>query len=275
MTGRLPRGTAESPTGSSPADAAREISRFGSTVLRGVWAPQRLRSLHEIISAFCAHRAELVASGAADPMTREYHAQGTVTLNWLIFEGRIDLEFLARMFAGSFYHQLCRAWFDDERFFVAPERIGARNMQPPHSGVTALPYHQDSYKADRRVLRVLNCWIPLDPGAGRTAPGVEVVRDPGRPGFELKVGGRASNPGYDTVAIDRDRILAEYGDNFLAPALELGDSLVFSQDVIHRTHVTPQMTKPRIGFEFRVFSLKHLAPWASAEDVAAESYPLV
>jgi hypothetical protein len=31
----------------------------------------------------------------------------------------------------------------------------------------------------------------------------------------------------------------------------------------------------RIGFEFRVFSLKHLAPWASAEDVESESYPLV
>jgi hypothetical protein len=269
------RGVADSPTGCSPADAAQEISRFGSAVLRGVWATEDLATLHGAITGFCDHRAQLVASGMADPMTCEYHAQGTVTLNWLIFTGRIELTFLSRMFAGSFYHQLCKAWFEDERIFMAPERIGARNMQPPHSALTALPYHQDSYNSDRRVLRVLNCWIPLDPGAGRTSPGVEVMRNPGRPGFELKVGGKATNSSYHTVAIDRDRIVAEYGDNFLAPAFEVGDSLVFSQDVIHRTYVTPEMTAPRIGFEFRVFSLKHLAPWASAEDVESESFPLV
>jgi hypothetical protein len=272
MSPHPPRGTADSPTGSSPADAALEVSRFGSAVLRDVWAPEQLATLHEAITGFCDHRAALVASGAADPTTREYHAQGTVTLNWLIFDGRLDLGFLARMFAGGFYHALCRDYFQDDRLCIAPERIGARSMQPPHTATTALPYHQDSYNSDRRVLKVLNCWIPLDPGAGTTSPGVEVVRDPGRPGFELKVGGKA---GYDTVAIDRDRIVAEYGDRFLAPAFELGDSLVFSQDVIHRTFVTPRMTGQRIGFEFRVFSLNHLAPWASAEDVEAESFPLV
>lgn len=276
MTIETPRGTADSPTGASPADAAMEISRFGSTVLRNVWAPDQIATLRDAITGFCDRRAELMASGAADPMTCEYHAQGTVTLNWLIFEGRIDLDFLANMFAGSFYHQLCRAWFEDEQFYIAPGRIGARNMQPPHSATTALPYHQDSYNSDRRVLRVLNCWIPLDPGAGTTAPGVEVVRDPGRPGFELKVGGAATNSSYDTVAIDRDRIVAEYGEqSFLAPAFELGDSLVFSQDVIHRTHVTAQMPSPRIGFEFRVFSMKHLALWADPDAVEAEAFPLV
>ena len=275
MTTDRARGTAQSPTGASPADAALEIARFGSAVLRDVWAPDRLRMLHDAITGFCDHRAELVASGSAAPMIAEYHAQGTVALNWLIFEGRLDLTFLSQMFAGSFYHELCKAYFEDDQFYIAPERIGARNMQPPHSAATALPFHQDSYNSDPRVRGVLNCWIPLDPGAGRTSPGVEVVRDPGRPGFELKVGGAATDSSYDTVAIDRDRIVAEYGDNFLAPAFEVGDSLVFSQDVIHRTFVTPQMTGPRIGFEFRVFSLKHLAPWAFADDVHAESFPLV
>ena len=148
-------------------------------------------------------------------------------------------------------------------------------MQPPHTVQTALPWHQDSYTQDRRVQRVLNCWIPLDPGAGTTAPGVEVVRHPGRPGFERKdFGGATPAPGYEALTIDRDRIVAEYGEAFLAPAFALGDSLLFSQDVIHRTYVTPLMTGPRIGFEFRVFSLKHLAPWAQADEVEGESFPL-
>jgi hypothetical protein len=270
-----PRGTADSPTGSSPADAALEISRFGSAVLREVWAPEPLRILRDAIVGFCDHRAERVASGAADPMTCRYHAQGTVTLNWLIFEGRLDLAFLSQMFAGSFYQALCRAYFDDDQLYLSPDRIGSRNMQPPHSALTSLPYHQDSYTEDRRIRGVLNCWIPLDPGAGRTSPGVEVVRAPGRPGFQLKhPAGSPPVSGYDSISIDRDRVVAEYGENFLAPAFEVGDSLVFSQDVIHRTYVTPQMTQPRIGFEFRVFSLKHLAPGISADEMQAEAYPL-
>jgi hypothetical protein len=102
------------------------------------------------------------------------------------------------------------------------------------------------------------------------------VRHPGWPKFELKeVHGAGAKSRYDAVAFDRERIVAEYGENFLAPTLHLGDSLVFSQDVIHRTHITPQMTEPRIGFEFRVFSLKHLAPWASADEVKKMAYPLV
>lgn len=275
MSSPQPRGYAQSPTGPSPADAALELARFGSAVLRDAWAPEDLRTLREAIVGFCDHRAEQVADGSADSMMRQYHEMGSVVLTWLIFEGRLDLTFLADMFRGSFYHEVCRRHFEDDRLFMAPERIGSRNLRPPYVDRAPLPYHQDSVEQDRRVKRVLNCWIPLDPGAGRTSPGVEVLRDPGRPKFELKAtGGPTPRTGYDAVAIDRDRVLAEYGDNFLAPAFDVGDAFVFSQDVIHRTYVTPEMSQPRIGFEFRVFSLKHLAPWADAEEVEAQSFRL-
>jgi hypothetical protein len=276
MDAHLPRGTAESPTGPTPADAAVEISRFGSAVLRDVWAPEHLHTLREAIVGFCERRAQLVEAGVADPMMRKFHEAGSVVLTWLIFEGRIEPAFFSEMFRGSFYHEICKAHFGGEHFYMAPERLGARNLQPPHSARTALPYHQDSVEQDRRIQHVLNCWIPLDPGAGTTSPGVEVVRDPGRPKFELKgIGGDRPGSVYDSVAIDRDRILAEYGENFLAPAFKVGDGFVFSENVIHRSHVTPQMTQPRIGFEFRVFSLNHLAPWASAEELESEFYALV
>jgi hypothetical protein len=274
--GARPRGASESPTGSSPADAALEIARFGSAVLRQVWSPEELSRLREAIVGFCDRRAQLIQDGMVDRLMRQYHEMGTTVLTWLIYEGRIDLEFLSEMFRGSFYHELCKVHFDDDKLFIAPDRIGSRNLRPPYSSRAALPFHQDSVEQDRRVPKVLNCWIPLDPGAGLTAPGVEVVRNPGRPKFPLK--DRSVVVGdsrYEAVAIDRDRIVAEYGDEFWAPSFELGDGFVFSEHVIHRTHMTSQMTQPRIGFEFRVFSLKHLAPGVCAEQVASQFYPLV
>jgi hypothetical protein len=276
MNDGLPRGTSESPTGSKPADAALEIAQFGSAVLRDVWDVADVGRLRDGVAAFCDRRARLVEQGSVDPLMRHYHETGTTVLTWLIYEGLLDLDFLSGMFRGSFYHEVCMAHFEDDRLYLAPERIGSRNIRPPYTAQAPLPFHQDSVEQDPKVTRVLNCWIPLDAGAGQSAPGVEVVRHPGRPKFPLKVGtGSSGQPRYEAVAIDRANIVAEYGENFLAPGFAPGDSLVFSQDVIHRTYITPQMTNPRIGFEFRVFSLKHLASWACPDEIAARSYPLV
>lgn len=276
MTIHLQRGASESPTGSSPKDAALELARFGSAVVRDAWAPDQLRTLRTAIVGFCDRRAQLVAANAVDPITRQYHEMGTTVLTWLIYEGRINLEFLSEMFRGSFFHEVCKEHFGGDQFYMAPDRIGSRNIQPPYSDRAPLPYHQDSVEQDRRVKRVLNCWIPLDSGAGLTAPGVEVVRNPGRPKFQLRSpDAGANNSLYDAVAIERTRIIDEYGEDFFAPALNVGDGFIFSQDVIHRTYVTPEMTEPRIGFEFRVFSLDHLAPSASADDLRRTSFPLV
>jgi hypothetical protein len=97
---------------------------------------------------------------------------------------------------------------------------------------------------------------------------LEVVRLPSEPNFPLKdFGLEQENLVYDPVTIDSDRVIEQFGDKLLAPQFELGGRFVFSQDVIHRTHVTPQMTKPRMNFEFRIFSLKHLAPGVSPDAV--------
>ena len=45
----------------TPADAALEIERFGSTVLRGVWTPGQIATLHDAITGFCARRAATTA----------------------------------------------------------------------------------------------------------------------------------------------------------------------------------------------------------------------
>jgi hypothetical protein len=40
---------------------------------------------------------------------------------------------------------------------------------------------------------------------------------------------------------------------FWVPALELGDGLVFLNDVLHRTCVRPGMRRDRLSVEYRIF----------------------
>lgn len=244
-------------------------------MLRGVWDVEQLGVLRKAIVRFSDIRARMIAQGSVDPLMQHYHETGTTVLTWLIYEGLIDLSFLSAIFRGSFYSEVCKAYFEDSRLYLAPERIGSRTVRPPFTSQALLPFHQDSVEQDPSITRVLNCWIPLDDGAGQSAPGVEVVRHPGRPKFPLQCHARPHvQTGYQAVAIDHKLVEAEFGCDYLAPTFALGDSLVFSQDVIHRTHITPQMTNARIGFEFRVFSLKHIASWACPDEIASRSYPL-
>jgi hypothetical protein len=87
------------------------------------------------------------------------------------------------------------------------------------------------------------CWVPLD-ACGRDSPGLEFIRR-GQAGLlhftELDDG------------LLRRRFEAEA---FWAPELELGDVVLFRGDVLHRTHVTPEMRADRMSIEYRIFSEK-------------------
>jgi hypothetical protein len=84
------------------------------------------------------------------------------------------------------------------------------------------------------------CWIPLD-ACGVDSPGLEFILKP-QPALlhftEL-----------DDTAL-RQRFEAT---EFWTPALEFGDALVFRNDVLHRTHVNPEMLRDRISVEYRIF----------------------
>jgi hypothetical protein len=252
----------------SPADAVAEISQFGSMILRKGWRTEDLRALREAIVRFNDLRAERIASGTVAPREKMLHTHGAGFFPNLIRQNLFSWSKLSEMFAASEYQAICSEYFQDDELYVFPARLLFRIHDPKKSDRSFVPFHQDSGSQDPRVPRVLNCWIPLDPGAGREAPGLQVVREPSEPNFPLKdFGLKSENAVYDSVAIDGGQILEQFADKLMAPAFDLGDGLVFSQDVIHRTYVTPQMTKPRMNFEFRVFSLRDLAPGTSPDDV--------
>jgi hypothetical protein len=258
------------------AAAAQEIRRFGSTVIRDAWPRDKLAILREAIATYSDNRAARVAARATKSKGEKmYAAHGVGTFAALMLEELIGPEFLVDLFRGSLYHQICAEVFEDDAFYTAWSRLGFRNHDPTLSDRSYIPYHQDSYTQDARVLRVLNCWIPLDPGAGRDSPGLEVVRDPCRPDFPRRdFGLKTENAAYDFITIARERIVEEYGEIFMAPEFEVGDGLIFSENVIHRTYVTPTMTQPRINFELRIFSPRHLAPGATIAEMGHMAYRL-
>lgn len=247
-------------TSFSPVEAAEELKRFGSVVLRDAWDPEHLRQLREAIVAFIEARAARVAAGEADPKELLQHQHGSGTMAMMIGAGFTKFLLLVEMFRGSDYHRLCAEHLQDDVFYVEWNRLAFRHHDPRGPDRTYVPYHQDSGSQDPRLRNVMNCWIPLDPGCGRDAPGLEVVRRVSEPNFPLRTPGPARNAIYDQITIDAERVAREFGDCLMAPEFEVGDGFAFTEHVIHRTYVTPQMTQPRINFEFRVFSPRHLGP---------------
>lgn len=238
----------------SPAQIAAHIRATGSAVVRGVWEPARLMPFRDAISRYVEARRARAKTPDARPHDRMLDTHGAGTALVMAEEGYWTAEDFRALFHASVYPVVCRAFFADSELRMSMKRNGFRVHDPARSAKTFIPYHQDSYSQDPRVRSVLNCWIPLDP-AGVDAPGLEVVRSPCRANFPRKVWGLASaNAAYDGITIERERIVAEYGEAFAAPAMAVGDCLIFSEHVIHRTYVTEAMTKPRINLEFRVFS---------------------
>ncbi len=121
-----------------------------------------------------------------------------------------------------------------------------RHGRPPHS------WHQDGAlrfdflaHAGRPLptgapLEMLTCWIALTP-CGEDAPGLEwvdVPLDGLLPPAELtdeSVGARFTS------------------DRFVRPRLRSGDALVFDGLLLHRTHLTSAMRRPRASLELRFF----------------------
>jgi hypothetical protein len=202
------------------------------------------------------------------------HEHGAGTVAMMVLAGFTDLPLLIDLFRGSAYHRLCAAYLQDEAFYARLHRLGFRRHDPRAASRSFVPFHQDSGSQEGQIRDVLNCWIPLDPGAGRDAPGLQVVRDPCAPKFPLQRPEQPENLVYDPIAIDPARVADTYGDRLMAPQFEVGDVLVFTEHVIHRTYVTPQMTRPRLNFEFRVFGPSHLAPDVEPEPILRGSLRL-
>lgn len=104
------------------------------------------------------------------------------------------------------------------------------------------------------LLELRTLWITLTPGCGREAPGLQWV-DAERPELVLP------------TELTAEAVAARFGEaSFRHAELEPGDALLFDGHLLHRTHLTPAMTQPRLSLELRFFRAEAL-PARVAGDV--------
>lgn len=105
-------------------------------------------------------------------------------------------------------------------------------------------FHQDGAFLGGEAARTMNIWIALTE-AGVDAPGLEVFPD--RVTEILPVGGEGATVSWE---MNEERTYDRLGrDRMAVPRFRPGDALIFDQMCVHRTHVTPEMTKLRLAYE--------------------------
>jgi hypothetical protein len=125
-----------------------------------------------------------------------------------------------------------------------------RRARPPHS------WHQDgalhaSFGGARTLLPIVTCWLALT-DCGVDAPGLEWVES----------ANELLSPAELADAAVRARHAPE---SFERGVFAAGDALVFGGALLHRTHATPEMSRPRISAELRFVDRALHSPRLAAE----------
>ena len=226
----------------SLAMAAAALRRCGVLKVRRLLDPGLVSAVGAAARDLYDDRDARVAAGEClSPPQRQSHLRRTLALQGIMAGGRPATEFLdcpaIRALAGSHLGEPPRL---DPNSYV-------RALVPgPH--IQALPFHQD-----QSILQtpLLNVWIPLAE-CGVDAPGLEVVVTDKRD--LLAVAGPADHDvPVERARIDERLVVETFGPGALwRPSLRQGDVLVFAGTTVHRSHVTPAMTKPRLSVEMRL-----------------------
>jgi hypothetical protein len=112
-------------------------------------------------------------------------------------------------------------------------------------------WHQDGSFLDADV-RTMNVWVALSPcGGDRPSPGIELL--PRRLHEVLPVDGVMTphSISYDLV----DELAADMPT--IVPVMDPGDAMIFDERLLHRTHLTQEMTEIRYALECWFFAPSH------------------
>lgn len=226
----------------SLATAATKLRRYGVLKIRNLIDPGLISAVGAAARALYDERDARVAAGECLPVPqRQSHLRRTLPLSDITAAGRPAAELLDCPAVRA----LAEAHLGEEPQMNPNSYVRALIPGPQ---IQALPFHQD-----QSILRtpLLNVWIPLAE-CGVDAPGLEVVVTDKRELLAM-----AGPPDHDVpverVRIDERLVTETFGPGALwRPSLSPGDALVFAGTTVHRSHVTPAMTKPRLSVEMRL-----------------------
>lgn len=224
--------------------AAAGLRRHGVLKLKGLLDPDAISAVGAAARDLYDERDARVAAGECLPAPeRQSHLRRTLALGGIVAGGRPAADLLDCPAIRALA----------ELHLGEPPRLDPNSYVRaliPGSQIQALPFHQD-----QSILQtpLLNVWIPLAE-CGVHAPGLELVVTDRRDLLAM------AGPPDHAVPVERARIderlvLEVFGPGALwRPTLDPGDVLVFAGTTIHRSHVTPQMTRPRLSVELRLVS---------------------
>lgn len=229
-------------------DWAAQLREQGVALLRDVFPKNMLAGLQEA----AARCFEAISTARSLPGHYRFNPYShSVLLTALIDFGCSGHELVAPLSTAGL-DQLFSEVMGCERT-CGTEQSWVRKKFPPvqSPGPQYQPqsWHQDGALGVRFPLepgpavpmtRLLTCWIPLNP-CGRDSPGLEFVRVPQTALLHFTE--------LDDAALRR-RFPKHL---FWAPALELGDGLVFLNSTLHRTYARSEMRHNRISVEYRIF----------------------
>jgi hypothetical protein len=239
------KGSSRMPT----VDPATQLREEGVTLLRNAFAKESLTNLNE------AAKRCFKAIGQQSPPAERYRfnrISNSLLLTALLDFGCTDAgELVAPLSAPGleplFTAVLGRSWI------CSMEQSWLRKKFAPHQAPSP-QYHNQGWHQDGALgvrfptergstvpmTRLLTCWIPLNP-CGADSPGLEFIRRP-QPSL------------LHFTELDDAALRQRFPQHeFWAPALELGDGLVFLNSVLHRTSARPEMRHSRLSIEYRIF----------------------
>jgi hypothetical protein len=244
---------------SDPEKAADMLHAHGAILVRGALSSDYLDRFSIKTQNYFDILDQQKNQGQLVPM-RSWTYKFGVASPFEIDSEEVILSDLCFMAGNSCLAKISRAFFKSEELFIENKRIVLRRQSPDNTN-RQIPYHQDLYTQTPGISGVINFWSPFI-DCGIDAPSVEVVTV----NYKDLLQTRAmplfpENESFDKIHITKE-VIEENGGagKFWHPVMHKGDCLAFLDAVVHRTYVTPEMTKERMSMEIRIISDKSIGP---------------
>jgi len=229
-------------------DSAVELCEHGVALLRDVFPKRLLSKWEEAASRYF----EAIETGRPVPDPHQFNRFAhSAPIAALADFGCGCEELVAPLSApglgGLFWHALGCSWTCRVEQSWVRKKFAPRLAPGP-------PYHVQGWHQDGALgvqfpsesgplismTRLLTCWIPLH-ACGANSPGLEFVR-------------RRQTGLLHFTELDDALLRRRFApEEFLAPALEPGDGVVFLNSTLHRTYTRPEMRHNRLSVEYRLF----------------------
>jgi hypothetical protein len=195
---------------------------------------------------------------AFSKMDRSWYYEGAKQYKLWFWQNGLKLpNLLLRAMMDSRLPEIYRAYFGTS--CVSPYEHDAIHYQRPDNKELFYPFHQDGsyFSREPKDHSGITTWLPLT-DCGIDSPGLEVY-----PYRLVEVLDPPKGKPMPYTFVDDDEVLERFGDKLWAPPIKAGDCLVFDNFLIHRTAVTPDMTKERQSADIRVFSAQNMPDYVN------------